>query len=29
MELVDGNAYVVTYDGEVWRIGDLSGGWHR
>jgi hypothetical protein len=29
MELVDGNAYVVTYDGEVWRIGDLSGDWHR
>jgi hypothetical protein len=29
MELVGGNAYVITYDGEVWRIGDLSGGWHR
>jgi hypothetical protein len=29
MELVDGSAYVVTYDGEVWRIGNLSGGRHR
>ena len=29
MEVVDGNAYVVTYDGEVWRIVDLPGGRHR
>ncbi len=29
MELVDGNAYVVTYDGEVWRVGDLPGCRHR
>ncbi|GAB3323852.1 hypothetical protein GCM10027451_47690 [Geodermatophilus aquaeductus] len=29
MELVDGSAYVVTYDGEVWRIRDLPGGRHR
>src|SRR5918997_1313047 len=29
MEVVDGNAYVVTYDGEVWRIEDLPGCWHR
>jgi hypothetical protein len=28
MELVDGNAYVVTYDGEVWRAG-LPGCRHR
>jgi hypothetical protein len=27
MELVDGNAYVVTYDGEVWRI-DLAAHRH-
>ena len=29
MEVVDGNAHVVTYDGEVWRIGDLPGGRNR
>ncbi|MGY1761877.1 hypothetical protein ACI79G_09440 [Geodermatophilus sp. SYSU D00779] len=29
MEVVHGNAYVVTYDGEVWRIEDLPGGRHR
>jgi hypothetical protein len=27
MELVDGNAYVVTYDGEVWRV-DLAAHRH-
>ena len=27
MELVDGNAYVVTYDGEVWRV-DLADHRH-
>jgi hypothetical protein len=29
MEVVDGNGYVVTYDGEVWRIEDLPGCHHR
>ena len=29
MEVVDGDGYVVTYDGEVWRIADLPGGRHR
>src|SRR5918998_667639 len=29
MELIDGNAYVVTYDGEVWRIEDPPGDRHR
>jgi hypothetical protein len=29
MEVVDGNGYVVTYDGEVWRIEDLPGCRHR
>ncbi|MGY1680403.1 ScyD/ScyE family protein [Geodermatophilus sp. SYSU D01176] len=29
MEVVDGNAYVVTYDGEVWRVEGLPGGRHR
>ena len=29
LEVVDGNAYVVTYDGEVWRIEDLPGDRHR
>ncbi len=29
LEVVAGNAYVVTYDGEVWRIEDLPGDRHR
>lgn len=29
LEVIDGNAYVVTYDGEIWRIEDLPGGRHR
>ena len=29
MELVDGDAYVVTYDGEVWRVEDLPSGRRR
>ncbi len=29
MEVVDGDAYVVTYDGEVWRVRDLPGGRYR
>lgn len=29
MEVVDGDAYVVTYDGEIWRIEDLPGCRHR
>jgi hypothetical protein len=29
LEVVDGTAYVVTYDGEVWRVEDLPGGRHR
>jgi membrane protein implicated in regulation of membrane protease activity len=29
MELVDGDAYVVTYDGEVWRVEDLPSGQRR
>src|SRR5918998_1058063 len=29
LEVVDGNAYVVTYDGEVWRIEDPPGDRHR
>ena len=29
MDIVDGNAYVVTYDGEVWRVEGLPGGRHR
>ena len=29
MEVVDGDAYVVTYDGGIWRSGDLPGCRHR
>jgi hypothetical protein len=29
VEVVDGNAYVVTYDGEIWRLEDLPGGQHH
>lgn len=29
LEVLDGDAYVVTYDGEIWRIEDLPGCPHR
>ena len=28
LEVVDGDAFVVTYDGEIWRVEDLPGGRH-